>query len=254
MKMADPNTIRELIGCDTGFVGPIDLDIAIYFDHATCQMSDFICGANVTGMHYSGVNFGRDIDLPKTFDIRNVVEGDPTPAGNGTLSITRGIEVGHIFQLGTKYSESMGATVQDKNGSEIVMAMGCYGIGVTRIIAAAIEQNHDDNGIIWPEQLAPFDIVLVPINMQRSELLRKATEQLYMELQNLGLEVLFDDRDVRAGVKFADSELIGIPHRLVISERSLAANELEYQHRRDSKSRILKRDAALKLLRESSLN
>ena len=136
MKMADPNTIRELIGCDTGFVGPIDLDIPIYFDHATRQMSDFICGANVTGMHYSGVNFGRDIDLPKTFDIRNVVEGDPTPAGNGTLSITRGIEVGHIFQLGTKYSESMGATVQDKNGSEVVMAMGCYGIGVTRIIAA----------------------------------------------------------------------------------------------------------------------
>lgn len=254
MKMADPNTIRELIGCDTGFVGPIDLDIPIYFDHATRQMSDFICGANVTGVHYSGVNFGRDIDLPKTFDIRNVVEGDPTPAGNGTLSITRGIEVGHIFQLGTKYSESMGATVQDKNGSEVVMAMGCYGIGVTRIIAAAIEQNHDDNGIIWPEQLAPFDIVLVPINMQRSELLREATEQLYMELQNLGLEVLFDDRDVRAGVKFADSELIGIPHRLVISERSLAANELEYQHRRDSKSRILKRDAALKLLRESALN
>jgi len=254
MKMADPNTIRELIGCDTGFVGPIDLDIAIYFDHATRQMSDFICGANVTDMHYSGVNFGRDINLPKTFDIRNVVEGDPTPAGNGTLSITRGIEVGHIFQLGTKYSESMGATVQDKNGSETVMAMGCYGIGVTRIIAAAIEQNHDDNGIIWPEQLAPFDIVLVPINMQRSELLREATEQLYIELQNLGLEVLFDDRDVRAGVKFADSELIGIPHRLVISERSLAANELEYQHRRDSKSRILERDAALKLLRESSLN
>ena len=254
MKMTDPNTIRELIGCDTGFVGPIDLDIPIYFDHATHQMSDFICGANVTGMHYSGVNFGRDIDLPKTFDIRNVIEGDPTPAGNGTLSITRGIEVGHIFQLGTKYSESMGATVQDKNGSEVVMAMGCYGIGVTRIIAAAIEQNHDDNGIIWPEQLAPFDIVLVPINMQRSELLREATEQLYMELQNLGLEVLFDDRDVRAGVKFADSELIGIPHRLVISERSLAENELEYQHRRDSKPRILKRDAALKLLRESALN
>jgi prolyl-tRNA synthetase len=254
MKIMDPNTIRKVIGCDTGFAGPINLDIAIYFDHSTRQMSDFICGANATGMHYAGVNFGRDIDLPKTFDIRNVVEGDPTPAGNGTLSITRGIEVGHIFQLGTKYSESMGATVQDKNGSETVMSMGCYGIGVTRIIAAAIEQNHDDNGIIWPEQLAPFDVVLVPINMQRSEPLREATERLYIELQNLGLEVLFDDRDVRAGVKFADSELIGIPHRLVISERSLAANGLEYQHRRDSKAQILKRDAALKLLRESSSN
>jgi len=254
MKIMDPNTIRKVIGCDTDFIGPINLDIPIYFDHATHQMSDFICGANATGIHYTGVNFGRDIGLPKTFDIRNVVEGDPTPAGNGTLSIARGIEVGHIFQLGTKYSESMGATVQDKNGSETVMAMGCYGIGVTRIIAAAIEQNHDDNGIIWPEQLAPFDVVLVPINMQRSEPLREATEKLYMELQNLGLEVLFDDRDVRAGVKFADSELIGIPHRLVISERSLAENRLEYQHRRDTKAQILEHDAALKLLKESLPN
>jgi prolyl-tRNA synthetase len=200
------------------------------------------------------VNFGRDIDSPETADIRNVVEGDPTPGGKGTLSIARGIEVGHIFQLGTKYSVAMKATVQDKDGSDTPMAMGCYGIGVTRIVAAAIEQNHDDKGIIWPEQLAPFDVVLVPINLQRSEPIREAAEQLYSELKDMGLEVLFDDRDARPGVKFADAELLGIPHRLVLSDRGLEAGELEYRHRRDSEARMLKRDAALELLRESSLS
>lgn len=254
IQMADAGTIRQATGCDTGFAGPIGLDIPIYFDHASRQMSDFVCGANETDMHYTGVNFGRDIDLPETVDIRNVVEGDLTPGGNGTLSVARGIEVGHIFQLGTKYSEAMGATVQDSSGAETAMVMGCYGIGVTRIVAAAIEQNHDDKGIIWPEQLAPFDVALVPINMQRSEPLREAAEQLYAELQDMGLEVLFDDRDARPGVKFADAELIGIPHRVVISERGLESNELEYRHRRDSEPRMLKRDAALKLLRDSSIS
>jgi prolyl-tRNA synthetase len=254
IQMADAGTIRKATGCDTGFAGPIGLDIPIYFDHACRQMSDFVCGANETDMHYTGVNFGRDIDLPETVDIRNVVEGDPTPGGKGTLSIARGIEVGHIFQLGTKYSEAMGASVQDSSGAETPMVMGCYGIGVTRIVAAAIEQNHDDKGIIWPEQLAPFDVVLIPINMQRSEPLREAAEQLYSELQDMGLEVLFDDRDARPGVKFADAELIGIPHRIVISERGLESNELEYRHRRDSEPRMLKRDAALKLLRDSSIS
>lgn len=254
IQMADAGTIRQATGCDTGFAGPIGLDIPIYFDHASRQMSDFVCGANETDMHYTGVNFGRDIDLPETVDIRNVVEGDLTPGGKGTLSIARGIEVGHIFQLGTKYSEAMGATVQDSSGAETAMVMGCYGIGVTRIVAAAIEQNHDDKGIIWPEQLAPFDVALVPINMQRSEPLREAAEQLYAELQDMGLEVLFDDRDARPGVKFADAELIGIPHRIVISERGLESNELEYRHRRDSEPRMLKRDAALKLLRDSSIS
>lgn len=254
IQMADAGTIRQATGCDTGFAGPIGLDIPIYFDHASRQMSDFVCGANETDMHYTGVNFGRDIDLPETVDIRNVVEGDLTPGGKGTLSIARGIEVGHIFQLGTKYSEAMGATVQDSSGAETAMVMGCYGIGVTRIVAAAIEQNHDDKGIIWPEQLAPFDVALVPINMQRSEPLREAAEQLYAELQDMGLEVLFDDRDARPGVKFADAELIGIPHRVVISERGLESNELEYRHRRDSEPRMLKRDAALKLLRDSSIS
>ncbi len=254
IQMADAGTIREATGCDTGFAGPIGLDIPIFFDHASRQMSDFVCGANETDMHYTGVNFGRDIDLPKTVDIRNVVAGDLTPGGKGTLSLARGIEVGHIFQLGTKYSKAMGATVQDSSGSEISMVMGCYGIGVTRIVAAAIEQNHDDKGIIWPEQLAPFDVVLVPINMRRSEPLREAAEQLYSKLQDMGLEVLFDDRDARPGVKFADAELIGIPHRVVISERSLESDELEYRHRRDSESRMLKRDAALKLLQDSSIS
>ncbi len=254
LQMADAGTIRKATGSDTGYAGPIGLDIPIHFDHATRQMADFVCGANETDMHYTGVNFGRDIEPPETVDIRNVIEGDPTPGGKGTLSIARGIEVGHIFQLGTKYSVAMNATVQDKNGSDTPMAMGCYGIGVTRIVAASIEQNHDDKGIIWPEQLAPFDVVLVPINMQRSEPLREAAEQLYSDLQDMGLEVLFDDRDARPGVKFADAELLGIPHRLVISDRSLEAGELEYRHRRDSDSRMLKRDAALELLRESSLS
>ena len=254
IQMADAGTIRKATGCDTGFAGPIGLDIPIYFDHASRQMSDFVCGANETDMHYTGVNFGRDIDLPETVDIRNVVAGDVAPGGKGTLSIARGIEVGHIFQLGTKYSEAMGATVQDSSGAETPMVMGCYGIGVTRIVAAAIEQNHDDKGIIWPEQLAPFDVVLIPINMQRSEPLREAAEQLYSELQDMGLEVLFDDRDARPGVKFADAELIGIPHRIVISERGLESGELEYRHRRDSEPRMLKRDAALKLLRDSSIS
>ncbi|RLA27502.1 MAG: proline--tRNA ligase, partial [Gammaproteobacteria bacterium] len=174
--------------------------------------------------------------------------------GKGTLKIDRGIEVGHIFQLGTMYSEAMKATIQDQNGKDIAMAMGCYGIGVTRIVGAAIEQNNDENGIIWPEPLAPFDVVLIPINMHRSERLREAAEALYAELEDQGIEVLFDDRDVRPGVKFADAELIGVPHRLVISERGLDAGELEYRHRRDDDSRMMKRDAALNMLTASKVS
>jgi len=248
LTMADAATIQQATGSVPGFAGPIGLDIPIYFDHAVAAMSDFICGANEAGQHFQGANFGRDIDLGDTVDIRNVVAGDPTPGGNGKLSIARGIEVGHIFQLGTKYSEAMGATVQDPDGKNRVMAMGCYGIGITRIVGAAIEQNHDENGIIWPGPLAPFDVVLVPINMHRSDAVRDATEALYTELSAAGLDVLFDDRDARPGVKFADAELLGIPHRLVVSERNLEAGELEYRHRRDSESRNLKREEALKLL------
>ena len=254
LTMADKKTVQKVTGCEPGFAGPIGLDVSIYYDHATSLMSDFVCGANEADMHITGVNFGRDIERPETVDIRNVVAGDPSPGGKGVLKIARGIEVGHIFQLGTKYSEAMSATVQDKDGKEIPMAMGCYGIGVTRIVGAAIEQNHDDKGIIWPEPLAPFDIVLIPINMQRSDDLREAAEALYAELQSMGLAVLFDDRDARPGVKFADAELIGIPHRVVISERGLANGELEYQHRRDVESRMMKRDAALDMLVQSKLS
>ena len=254
LTMASADVIRKVTGCAPGFAGPIGLDIPVFYDHATTTMSDFVCGANEADRHYNGANFDRDIDATETFDIRNVVAGDPTPGGKSTLSIARGIEVGHIFQLGDKYSQAMGATVQDPDGKNQVMSMGCYGIGITRIVGAAIEQNHDDNGIIWPGPLAPFDVVLVPINLQRSEAVREAAEALYAELMEQGFDVLFDDRDARPGVKFADAELIGIPHRLVISERNLAAGELEYRHRRDSESRNLKREEALKLLEESPIS
>ena len=254
LTMADAGTIRKVTGCEPGYAGPIGLDIPVYFDHATGVMSDFVCGANESDMHYTGVNFGRDIDSPETVDLRNVVAGDPTPNGKGVLKIDRGIEVGHIFQLGTVYSEALSATVQDQNGKDVAMAMGCYGIGVTRIVGAAIEQNNDANGIIWPEPLAPFAVVLIPINMHRSERLREAAEALYAELEGNGIEVLFDDRDVRPGVKFADAELIGIPHRLVISERGLDAGELEYRHRRDDESRMMKRDVALNMLKTSKVS
>ncbi len=254
LTMASPAAVLEASGCAPGFVGPIGLDIPVYFDHATAMMSDFVCGANEIDHHYTGVNFDRDIAVAETVDLRNVVEGDPTPGGRGTLSIARGIEVGHIFQLGDKYSKAMDATVQDPDGNNQPMSMGCYGIGITRIVGAAIEQNHDDNGIIWPAPLAPFDVVLVAINLQRSELVRDGAEALYAELTQQGYHVLFDDRDARPGVKFADAELLGIPHRLVVSERNLAAGELEYRHRRDTESRNLKREEALNLLKETSVS
>ncbi|MGI9270436.1 MAG: proline--tRNA ligase [Woeseiaceae bacterium] len=250
LTMADAETIKKATGSEPGSLGPVGITLPVYFDHAVVTLADFSCGANEVEQHFTGVNFGRDLPEPETVDIRNVVAGDPVPGGKGTLKIARGIEVGHIFQLGTKYSESMGATVQDQDGKDRKMPMGCYGIGITRIVGAAIEQNHDDNGIIWPEPLAPFDVVLVPINLQRSEVCRNGADNLYAELQDLGLDVLYDDRDVRPGVKFADAELIGIPHRIVISERGLAEDELEYRHRRDEDARNLKRAAVLKLLQE----
>ena len=249
LTMADPGTIIKATGAEPGSLGPVGLELPMYFDHAVAALADFSCGANENGHHYKGVNFERDLPAPETVDIRNVVSGDPTPGGNGTLSIARGIEVGHIFQLGSKYSEAMKAAVQAPDGTNITLEMGCYGIGVTRIVGAAIEQNHDENGIIWPGSLAPFDVVLVPINMHRSEAVCEAAEALYAELTSAGLEVLLDDRDARPGVKFADAELIGIPHRVVIGERGLAKGELEYRHRRDSESRDLKREEVLELLR-----
>jgi len=253
LTMADPAVIRRITGCEPGFAGPAGLSIPVFFDHATRLMSDFVAGANETDMHLTGVNFGRDLPLPDTVDIRNVVEGDAVPGGKGRLRIARGIEVGHIFQLGATYSEALRATVQDQDGVDRAMSMGCYGIGVSRIVGAAIEQNHDEHGIIWPEPLAPFDVVLIPVNMHKSDRLREAANQLYTELLGNGVDVLFDDRDARPGVKFADAELIGIPHRVVIGERGLDAGELEYRHRRDEESRLLKREAVLELVTRPTL-
>jgi prolyl-tRNA synthetase len=250
LTMADVDTIKNATGSEPGSLGPVGIQLPVFFDHAVGNMSDFSCGANQFEQHLTGVNFGRDLPEPATVDIRNVVAGDPVPGGSSTFKIARGIEVGHIFQLGTTYSDAMGATVQDQDGKDKKMPMGCYGIGITRIVGAAIEQNHDANGIIWPEPIAPFDVVLVPINLQRSEIVRDAAEELYAEMQSMGLDVLYDDRDVRPGVKFADAELIGIPHRIVVAERGLAAGELEYRHRRDDEARNLKRADALKLLKE----
>jgi len=254
LTMADPGAIRKAAGALPGSLGPVGMQLPVYFDHAVAAMADFSCGANEDGYHFKGVNFGRDLPEPETADLRNVVAGDPTPGGKGSLSLARGIEVGHIFQLGSKYSEAMQATVQAPDGTNRVMEMGCYGIGITRIVGAAIEQNHDENGIIWPGPLAPFDVVLVPINMHRSEEVRQAAEALYAELTAAGLEVLLDDRDARPGVKFADAELIGVPHRVVIGDRGLANGVFEYRHRRDSESRDLKREEVLNLLKDSAIS
>jgi len=212
-------------------------------------MSDFVCGANKEDKHLINANWVRDIPEPTFMDIRNVVEGDPSPDGKGTLSILRGIEVGHIFQLGTKYSEAMNATVLNENGKDQVMTMGCYGIGVSRIVAATIEQNHDDNGIIWPDAIAPFEIALVPINYHKSEQVKETADALYQQLIEAGYNVLLDDRKMRPGAMFADLELIGVPHRLVISERGLANNELEYKARSGGEARPVGIDEVDSLLK-----
>ncbi len=234
LRMAAPEAVVAATGCEPGYLGPIGLKCPLYADHAALAAANFVCGANEVGHHYSGANWGRDLPEPTAADLRNVVAGDPSPGGSGTLRIRRGIEVGHIFQLGKKYSEAMQASVLDEAGKPVVMFMGCYGIGVTRIVAAAIEQNHDAAGIIWPAPIAPFDVVLVPLNAAKSPKVAELAEQLYAQLQQRGFEVLLDDRDARPGVKFADTELIGIPHRVVISDRGIEAGALEYRHRRAS--------------------
>ena len=248
VTMASPEKIKTVTGHELGYLGPINLNIPIYFDHAVNSMSDFVCGANESNYHFTGVNFERDLEKPETLDLRMVVNGDPSPLGKGKLNIARGIEVGHIFQLGTKYSEALNATVQDKEGQDTPMAMGCYGIGVSRIVGAAIEQNHDDKGIIWPETLAPFKIIIIPIGLNRSEIVKEATNDLYDQMMALGFEVLLDDRDVRPGVKFADAELIGIPHRVVISEKGIEKNNIEYRHRTNKDSEMITRENLMQLL------
>jgi prolyl-tRNA synthetase len=237
LRFAADAQIRAAAGCNSGSLGPIGLNVTLIADRAVAAMSNFVCGANEDGYHLTSVNFGRDLpELKELVDLRNVVEGDPSPDGKGTLELCRGIEVGHIFQLRTKYSEAMKATFLDENGKEQVMEMGCYGIGVSRIVAAAIEQGHDEHGIIFPPAMAPFQLAIVPIGLNRSELVKETVEKLYAELMASGVEVLLDDRDERPGVMFADLELIGIPHRIVIGERGLKDGNVEYQGRRDEKA------------------
>ncbi len=236
LRMASADRVRAATGSEPGSLGPIGFRGKLFVDHAAAQLADFICGANEPDMHFRGANWGRDLPVASSVDIRNAQRGDPSPSGHGTLEIARGIEVGHIFQLGQLYSEALQATVLDDAGKALTMFMGCYGIGVTRVVAAAIEQNHDANGILWPEAIAPFRVVIVPINYQKSAQVQEVADRLYAEFNAAGIDTLLDDRDARPGVKFADSELLGIPHRLVVGERGLAAGELEYRHRRDSAS------------------
>ena len=231
LQFATDEQIRTAAGCSAGSLGPAGLSIPVIVDHAAAHLSDFVCGANEDGKHFTDMNWERDLPAPDCADLRNVITGDTSPDGKGTLSIARGIEVGHIFQLGTKYSEAMSATVLDEQGKEITMTMGCYGIGVTRIVAAAIEQNNDDKGMLWPAAIAPFQVALLPMNMKKSQRVQEATDRLYEDLQAAGMEVLLDDRLVRPGVMFSDMELIGIPHRVVVGEKNLDQGMLEYKAR-----------------------
>jgi len=250
LTYATDEQLLEAAGCNAGSIGPIGLKTKIYADRATMNMSDFVCGANTDGKHITGVNWGRDLPEPEFIDVRNVIEGDPSPDGKGTLSILRGIEVGHIFQLGEKYSKAMDATVLAENGKPKTMTMGCYGIGITRIIASSIEQNHDDNGIIWPDSLAPFQLSIVPINYNKSDEVSSQANALYDELIATGYDVLLDDRNMRPGAMFADHELVGIPHRIVISDRGLKAGQVEYKSRSDDKATDLDIDKIISFLAE----
>ena len=243
ITMATEEQIKTALNCSPGSIGPVGLDLPMVVDPSAAQLSDFVCGANRDGYHLTNVNWGRDCGEIQIADIRNVVAGDPSPDGKGVLEIKRGIEVGHIFQLGTKYSEAMKATVLDENGKEQFMSMGCYGIGVSRIVAAAIEQNHDDNGIIWPEAIAPFQLAIVPINMHKSEAVKEACESLYNKLSQAGYEVLFmDEPKARLGGMLADVELIGIPHRIVIGDRGLEEGTVEYRSRRETENQHIAMD------------
>jgi prolyl-tRNA synthetase len=249
VHMANAERIARATGAEAGFIGPIGFRGRLYVDHSALALADFVSGANEKDMHFTGTNWDRDVQGMIAADIRNVVEGDPSPLGHGRLQIARGIEVGHIFQLGQKYSEPMKGVVLDESGKEVTLYMGCYGIGVTRIVAAAIEQNHDERGIIWPEPIAPFQVVLVPMGMQKSARVREVADRLYAQLTAAGIEVLYDDRDARPGVKFADAELLGIPHRVVVGERGLEAGKLEYRNRRDTESQEFPLDDALAFIR-----
>ncbi len=248
LTMATDEEIEQAIGCKAGSIGPVNLPIPVIVDRSAAHLTDFVCGANKEGYHLTGVNWERDLPLARVEDLRNVVEGDLSPDGKGTLEIRRGIEVGHIFKLGNKYSTAMNATVLDENGKNSILEMGCYGIGVSRIVASSIEQNHDDKGIIWPEAIAPFEVAIVTLNGHKSPTVQEAGERLYAQLRQAGFDVLLDDRKERPGVKFADMELIGIPHRFVVSDRGLEAETLEYKGRRDTEKQDIPLDEALPFL------
>ena len=240
-RFATDSEILQAFGSKPGYIGPVGVrdDIVVYADLTAANMSDFICGANEEGFHITGVNWGRDLPEPKVADLRNVVEGDASPDGKGTIKLQRGIEVGHVFYLGTKYSQALNATFLDENGKPKVLEMGCYGIGVTRLLGAAIDQAHDEQGIIWPESIAPFSTVICPMNYGKSELVRKTADKLYEDLKAAGIDVILDDRDMRPGVMFAEWELIGVPHCIVVGERGLKNGEVEYKHRRKVKEKQL---------------
>jgi len=250
LQMASEEQIRSAIGAGPGSLGPVGLELPMIVDRAAAVAADFSAGANIDGKHYFGINWERDVALPEVADIRNVVEGDPSPDGHGTLTIARGVEVGHIFQLGRKYSDALNASVLDENGKQVTMTMGCYGIGVSRVVGAAIEQHNDEQGILWPSAIAPFTLVLIPMQMKKSAQVREAAEKLYAELLEAGIDVLFDDRDARPGVMFADMELIGIPHRVVIGERGLKNGEVEYRARGDSDNQMLPLDTFVAFIGE----
>jgi len=250
LTFAAAERVREAIGCEPGSLGPVGLSIPVIADHRAAATADFVCGANVDDRHLTGVNWGRDLPEPRTADLRSVVAGDPSPDGRGVLAIARGIEVGHIFQLGTKYSDAMKAVCLDEGGRPVTLIMGCYGIGVSRVVAAAIEQSYDANGIVWPTPIAPFQVALLPMNMHKSARLQEAAETLYRELNEAGIEVLFDDRPLRAGVMFADMDLLGVPHRLVLGERGLDAGTVEHKGRRETEARQIPRAEVVAFLRE----
>ena len=252
-RFASDSEVQEFLGCVPGYIGPVAVDrekVAIFADRAVAAMSDFVCGANQAGFHLTGVNFGRDLPEPDVVDLRNVVSGDPSPDGRGTLAICRGIEVGHIFQLRRKYAEALDCSYLDESGKSQIMEMGCYGIGVTRIVAAAIEQGNDERGIILPTAIAPFAVCIVPMGYHKSEAVKAAADRLYADLQQAGIDVVLDDRNERPGVMFADMELIGIPHRVVIGERGLKDSQFEYKGRREVEATMIPQAEILATLRE----
>lgn len=250
LTFATPEQVLEVCGANIGSIGPVGLEIPVLVDHSAAFVADFVCGANEDEKHLTGVNWGRDLPEPQTADLRNVLAGDPSPDGQGTLEIARGIEVGHIFQLGDNYSKKMNAVVLTESGKSQIMTMGCYGIGVSRVVAAAIEQNHDDRGIIWPEAIAPFQVALVPVNAHKSARVKEKAEEIYQQLIAAGIDVLFDDRGLRPGVAFADMELMGIPHRLILGERGLDNGQIEYKNRRTGDGEDLPLDDVISAIKQ----